>query len=76
MHYATEKTPYESAIHTWCYPPTVINLAGDQVHLWRASLDLAEEALQSLLLTLTSDELERMERYRFARDRTHFIGVR
>jgi 4'-phosphopantetheinyl transferase len=47
------------------------------VHLWRASLDTAAVAHVALLeSTLSSDERERAERYRFARDRVRYVVAR
>lgn len=51
-------------------------LASDEVHVWRADLDPPAQQLKTLRDTLSSDELKRAERFRFQRDRDHFIAAR
>ncbi len=48
-------------------------LGADEVHVWRADLDLRTPEVQDLGRTLSADELERAERFRFQRDRDRFI---
>ena len=61
---------------SWLYPPTDLALPGDEVHVWRASLDLPAPRAQSLQRTLAADELSRVERLNFPRDRQRFIVAR
>lgn len=56
-------------------PPT-LTLDSDEVHIWRAALDVPESQVRSLWYTLTADECQRAERYVFAKDRTHFVVAR
>jgi 4'-phosphopantetheinyl transferase len=51
-------------------------LQSDEVHVWRAALDLPESQVRSLRQTLTTDECQRAERYIFEKDRTHFVVAR
>ena len=60
----------------WTSPPEILSLAGGEVHVWRASLDLPQSQIQALERILANDELTRAARFRFARDRTHFIAAR
>jgi 4'-phosphopantetheinyl transferase len=43
------------------------------VHVWRASLDLAEHQIHHLRRALTPDELETAGRFRFQRDRRRYV---
>lgn len=62
--------------HLWHSPPTNLVLSKDDVHVWRADLDLPDWRLQQLAQTLSSDEQLRAERFYFERDRKHFIAGR
>ena len=52
------------------------HLQYDEVHVWRASLDVSEEQLLMLGATLSSDEQIRADKYYFKLDRQHFIVAR
>ena len=58
---------------SWCLPPEALTLGNDEVHVWRIALELPAADIQSLLATLTADERARAERFRFQKDREHFI---
>ena len=60
----------------WGTPPEFVEARRDEVHVWRVSLDVAPSCLQSLSLILSADERDRAERFRFQRDRQHFIASR
>jgi 4'-phosphopantetheinyl transferase len=60
----------------WLRPSAELKLAEDEVHVWRAQLDLAPTALRRLESTLAIDEDSRAARFLFARDREHFIAAR
>ncbi|MFQ5794197.1 MAG: 4'-phosphopantetheinyl transferase family protein [Candidatus Bipolaricaulia bacterium] len=60
----------------WGPPPANLALSNDDIHVWRASLDLTASRVQSLQHTLTPDELDRAERFYFQKDREHFIVAR
>jgi len=51
-------------------------LGNDEVHVWRAPLDLAVLQVHRLLRTLAAEERQRAECYRFKEDREHFIVAR
>ncbi|TMQ62319.1 MAG: 4'-phosphopantetheinyl transferase superfamily protein [Candidatus Eisenbacteria bacterium] len=48
-------------------------VASDEVHVWCACLDVPAETLARLYATLAVDERNRSARFRFQRDRRHFI---
>ncbi len=60
----------------WCVPSETIHLGNDEVHVWRASLDIPKAIIPNLYEILTEDERERAERFRFVRDCHHFIAAR
>lgn len=60
----------------WCLPPENLALAGEEIHIWRASLGLRYTTREALFLTLNPDEQGRAERYCFQKDREHFIAAR
>jgi 4'-phosphopantetheinyl transferase len=60
----------------WETPLELVGLDPDEVHVWRASLDVAPERLQTLSRTLSADERERAERFHFLRDRNRFVAAR
>ena len=48
----------------------------NEVQVWRAFLDLSEPPKESLLGTLSADELSRASRFRFEKDQRRFIAAR
>lgn len=60
----------------WLPPPADLALSKDDVHVWRASLDLPASGVQSLQHTLAADELSRAERFHFQKDCKRFIVAR
>ena len=60
----------------WSLPPTKLDLAEDEIHLWRASLDLKKEALDRCSSILSQDEKVRASRFLFPHDRDHFVAAR
>lgn len=60
----------------WHDPPATLTLGLDEVHVWRASLNLDAPRLHSLLETLADDERARASRFHFPKDRDHFIAGR
>ncbi len=48
----------------------------NEVQVWRAFLDLNKAPKESLLGTLSADELSRASRFRFEKDERRFIGAR
>ena len=60
----------------WTSPPEPLILEGDEVHVWRATLDLPPSDLQALEQILAPDERTRANKFHFLKDRTHFIVAR
>jgi 4'-phosphopantetheinyl transferase len=60
----------------WDLPPLTLILGPDEVHVWRAALDQTASCVRSLWQTLAMDERARAERFRFQKDREHFIVAR
>ena len=63
-------------MNAWREPPGTLRLSDDEVHVWRISLDTPPAILESLWVTLSLDEQERANRYRFTRHRQAFIARR
>jgi 4'-phosphopantetheinyl transferase len=51
-------------------------LPENEVHVWRATLDVASTDLERLRATLSSDEQARAARFHFPKDQHHFIAAR
>jgi len=51
-------------------------LAGDEIHVWRAALDLPAETVARLGETLSADERERAARFRIERVRRRYVVAR
>jgi len=60
----------------WNPAPAMPRVDSDEVHVWRAALDLSIAHVESLEQTLAADERVRAERFHFQKDRTHFIVAR
>lgn len=59
--------------HMWRVPPANLLLSSDDVHVWRACLDVTESRLRSLAHIISKDELRKANSFYFKRDREHFI---
>jgi 4'-phosphopantetheinyl transferase len=62
-----------SSVSSWHSPPQIIPLRSDEVHVWRAELDLRAPWVQRLQQTLSTDELAKMRRFYLQKDRERFI---
>jgi 4'-phosphopantetheinyl transferase len=60
----------------WRPAPETLILHRDEVHVWRAPLDLPEVQVCRLWSILAGDERQRAERYVFEKDRRHFVVAR
>ncbi len=58
---------------SWTLPPDDLVLSGNEVHVWRASLEQPETLIQQLAQILSEDERVRADRFYFERDRNRFI---
>jgi 4'-phosphopantetheinyl transferase len=57
----------------WQLPPQDLALGDGDVHVWRASLDLAAEQVDYYRALLAPDEQARADRFHFPSGRDHFI---
>lgn len=57
----------------WQVPPQPLELEHDQVHVWRADLDLPAPAVEVARQTLAPEELERAGRFRCEVDRNRYV---
>ncbi|HUY12926.1 MAG TPA: 4'-phosphopantetheinyl transferase, partial [Terriglobia bacterium] len=60
----------------WAVAPTKPDLLGEEVHIWRASLNLEPDVLKRLEATLAPEEKSRAARFIMDRDRDSFIAAR
>jgi 4'-phosphopantetheinyl transferase len=56
----------------WRMPPSHLSLGDNDVHVWRASLDLPMDEIAPLHATLAPDEQARAAQFQFERDRRRF----
>jgi 4'-phosphopantetheinyl transferase len=68
--------PFTMTTDRWPTPSPSPTLGPDDVHVWRATLDLPEALLKRLATTLAPDEKARAQRYHGAQHRDHFIAAR
>jgi 4'-phosphopantetheinyl transferase len=61
---------------SWCFAPALISFEKDEVHVWRASLDVEMSRLKILRSTLSADEQAKAGRFYFQTDRDRFIVAR
>lgn len=67
------KTRDTDIVLPWQAPPGVLTLQHDEVHVWRASLQMAQSRIETLSKVLSSDELCRAARFHFQKNRDHFM---
>ncbi len=63
-------------ISDWLTHLSAPPLPDDDVHVWRASLDIDSDLLHTLTTSLAPDEQTRAARFKFDRDRQRFIAAR
>ncbi|HEU5228391.1 MAG TPA: 4'-phosphopantetheinyl transferase superfamily protein [Ktedonobacteraceae bacterium] len=64
------------AARQWNAPPGRLELASDEVHVWRASLQAPAMVVQRLRTLLSAEEATKANRFYFERDRNHYIVAR
>lgn len=65
-----------SPVSDWLTPPADVSLNGNEVHVWRAYLDVKVPHVKHLRETLSAGELSRADRFHFQKDRDRFIAAR
>ena len=65
-----------SSISVWKNPPEHVELSSNEVHVWRASLDLPLPSTQSLLAILSDGERARAGRFRSPRNGQRSVASR
>ena len=60
----------------WNPAPATFLVGSDEVHVWRATLDLPIARVTSFEQTLAADKRTRAGQFHFQKDRTHFIVAR
>ena len=60
----------------WQNPFPNLTLLDDEIHLWRANLNLSPQDIEQLETTLSEDEKLRANRFRFPNHRQRFIAAR
>lgn len=64
------------ASSSWDASSERIELAQDEIHVWRAYLDCEESVLRQFECTLSTDERSRAARFSFERERNTFVATR
>ncbi|MDJ0533219.1 MAG: 4'-phosphopantetheinyl transferase superfamily protein [Xenococcaceae cyanobacterium MO_207.B15] len=60
----------------WQNPSPNLTLLNDEIHLWRANLNLSPQHIEQLETTLSEDEQLRANRFRFPNHRRRFVAAR
>lgn len=61
---------------TWQNPSSNLVLPDDEIHLWRVDLNFSNQYIEQLEATLSEDEKQRANRFKFAHHKKHFIAAR
>jgi len=81
LEYVSEAGTREAMSRTtpeqrWHPPAEALVLGSDEVHVWRAALEVPATQMQAYARLLASDERARAAKFRFERDRSHFVVAR
>ena len=60
----------------WHIPPAALQLAENEIHVWRASLAVPSDTVERLQPLLIDEEIARARRFYFERDRHHWTVAR
>ena len=60
----------------WKPAPALLNLRDDEIHVWRASLDMSPEKLCELATTLDPEEVEKASRFNCEKAKRHYRAGR
>jgi 4'-phosphopantetheinyl transferase len=67
---------HEPSESVWSKPPAKLVLARNEVHLWRATVEVSSRDFARIQGLLSSDERARADRFHFERDRHRFVVAR
>lgn len=70
-----EESP-EGECAGWATAPDGPTLGAEEVHVWRASLNLTPVRLRELFSVLAPDEVTKAKRFHFPKDQNHFVAGR
>ncbi len=62
--------------NNWNEPPSEIILHNNDVHIWKASLNVNSDKITTLKSILSNDEIDKADRFVFGRDQRRFIVAR
>lgn len=60
----------------WKLGPSRVLIGDDEVHIWRIPLEQPDAVRRAFFETLADDERRKAERFRFEKDRRHFVAGR
>src|ERR1700682_6305050 len=63
----------DERVQKWSLPEFPLQLPSNEVHVWRASLDVSPARLQKFSTLLSADERKRASQFRFPHDAQHFV---
>lgn len=73
---SSEEEGHRNECEGWATAPDGPTLGAEEVHVWRASLNLAPVRLRELFSVLAPDEVTKAARFHFPKDRNHFVAAR
>lgn len=65
-----------AASNLWMIPPDELVLSEDEIHLWKAKLNVPSSQIRLMREVLSQDELKRADRFYFEKDRNGFTVAR
>jgi 4'-phosphopantetheinyl transferase len=63
----------DTSVSLWSHPSKNLVLGCDDVHIWRATLELPASCVQMFEQTLVEDEITRADLFHSQKDRTHYV---
>jgi 4'-phosphopantetheinyl transferase len=68
--------PFADSVAEWKEGPSALSIGNQDVHVWRASLQLGAAQLPNVRRVLSADELVTADRFHFADHRRRYIAAR
>ncbi len=60
----------------WPFCPDAVPLAANEIHVWATTLSVASDVLENFSATLSPDEQERAQKFKFEKHRNRYIAGR